>query len=365
MEFGVCGLDVTLPKEELQLLQAPPGSAVSPVAAFQLAYQGFPWRPTAAYDATSPLAERRYPNGETYPAWHEIDEMIFAMPPKTKLSFHFNESKECPYVSSLLQGEPEALRLVEHLCAEYRARHLQINISAFGVPQELFAGEKMEMSAKRIAQLAEQHPKTLFVVPVFQRPGDPGPVDSWPFMSKILEFSMRSGKPAPNLVAFFDNSSGRGRAPDAVPEVPSSSDASGFQRVASSLSELCSFGGVLGFAWGIVDILGGARDVSPECGPKHWLHRWDQRLQREGVAVQISRPSCGAGVCMSLRRSDGFSAREDARPTHRRRGVSQAAAGGVRVGEGPADGQENRSLRWCKSQIPRPNAICAVVNPHN
>ena len=49
--------------EELQLLQAPPGSAVSPVAAFQLAYQGFPWRPTAAYDATSPLAERR--RGET------------------------------------------------------------------------------------------------------------------------------------------------------------------------------------------------------------------------------------------------------------------------------------------------------------
>ena len=104
----------------------------------------------------------RYPNGETYPAWHEIDEMIFAMPPKTKLSFHFNESKECPYVSSLLQGEPEALRLVEHLCAEYRARHLQINISAFGVPQELFAGEKMEMSAKRIAQLAESRQGLFF-----------------------------------------------------------------------------------------------------------------------------------------------------------------------------------------------------------
>ena len=122
LEFGICGLDITLEKKLLcRVLTPPRGSRVVPVAAFQLAYQGFPWQPQDGYTLGSSLDKRRYTNGATYPAWHEIDDMIAAMPAGTWLSFHLSESDKCPYVSSLLKGDPSAL-------SKYKARHVQINI---------------------------------------------------------------------------------------------------------------------------------------------------------------------------------------------------------------------------------------------
>ncbi|CAE7464186.1 unnamed protein product [Symbiodinium natans] len=185
---------------------------------------GFPWQPASGYLPGESMEGRRYPNGETYPAWHEIDGMIAAMPAGTRLSFHLNNTKECPYVSALLRGDPEMLRLIDELCSKYRARHIQVNISARGLPTELFTpGEVWEKSSQHLVELAERHPETLFLIPIFQRLlPDSTSADSWPFMQRLLQASSErsSGKPAGNLVAFFDNSAGSGKVPDAVPEIP-------------------------------------------------------------------------------------------------------------------------------------------------
>ena len=175
LEFGICGLDRTFPKENLKkLLDLPEGLSpddcvVVLVAAFQLAYQGFPWAPAKGYEPEPSLEGRRYPNGETYPAWHEIQEMIAEMP-GIPLSFHLNESQKCPYVSSLLRGDAEALKLVDVLCCKkpYHARHIQININATGVPSDLFMmsedEEKSHKSALQIAELARRYSNTLFLI---------------------------------------------------------------------------------------------------------------------------------------------------------------------------------------------------------
>ena len=171
----------------------PPKCRVVPVAAFQLAYQGFPWQPALGYEPGSPLKGRRYPNGEAYPAWHEIDDMIESMPAGTRLAFHLNETDKYPYVSSLLQGVDDFLRLVDVLCNKYNARHIQININARGVPPQLFTtpGAESAKSAQQIARLANQYPQSLFLVAVFQRKDADGTVlsDSWPFMRAVLESS--------------------------------------------------------------------------------------------------------------------------------------------------------------------------------
>ena len=161
------------PSKSGRVMTPPRECLVVPFAGFQLAYQGFPWQPALGYELGSPLEGRRYPNGETYPAWHEIDDMIASMPPGTRLSFHLNESQTCPYVSSLLQGLEEALRLVDVLCNKYSARHIQININARGVPPQLFTtpGAESEKSATQIASLASQYPNTLFLIAVFQKKG--------------------------------------------------------------------------------------------------------------------------------------------------------------------------------------------------
>ena len=228
LEFGICGLDVTLDKDKLpELLTPPPRSRVVPVAAFQLAYQGFPWEPAPGYGLRSSLKVRRYPNGETYPAWHEIDDMVAAMPAGTRLSFHLSETKEYPYVSELLKGDDKYVKLVETLCGkDYNARHVQININARGVPPELFLeGTEWDKSAKQIAKLARQNPNTFFLVPCFKKTGEDGKVtvDSLPFICKILQTSAgqsTENRPAKNVVAFFDDSAGTGKTPDAVPAVP-------------------------------------------------------------------------------------------------------------------------------------------------
>lgn len=226
LEFGICGLDNTVPKDVLAELFSPPAACrVVPVAAFQLAYQGYPWLPASGYLPDGSMEGRRYPNGETYPSWHEIDEMIKTMPPDTRLSFHLNNTKECPYVTALLQGEPETLRLVDVLCSQYHARHIQVNISARGLSTELFMpGDLWGKSAQQLVELSERYPETLFLIPVFQRPASASApaMDSWPFVQKLLQDSAarNRGEPVRNLVAFFDNSAGSGTAPDAVPEIP-------------------------------------------------------------------------------------------------------------------------------------------------
>lgn len=42
----------------------------------------------------SDTTHRRYPHGETYPAWFEIDQIAEALGTGTKLSFHLNETEE-------------------------------------------------------------------------------------------------------------------------------------------------------------------------------------------------------------------------------------------------------------------------------
>ena len=49
-------------------------------------------------DSDVTLEGRRYPGGETYPSWREIEEMITAMPAGTKLSYHLNETQDWKYL---------------------------------------------------------------------------------------------------------------------------------------------------------------------------------------------------------------------------------------------------------------------------
>ena len=42
----------------------------------------------------SDTTHRRYPHGETYPAWFEIDQIAEALGEGTKLSFHLNETED-------------------------------------------------------------------------------------------------------------------------------------------------------------------------------------------------------------------------------------------------------------------------------
>ena len=272
-EFGICGLDITLPEDLLpKLFTPPPRSKIVPVAAFQLAYQGFPWNPAVNYRPEDPLKERRYPNGATYPAWHEIDSMIAAMPPGTRLSFHLSESEKCRYVSSLLQGEDSALRLVETLCKQYNARHIQINISADFVSTKLYMrgpDSEWDKSAKQVAKLAREHPNTLFLVPCFKRSEDE---DSLPFICKILQTSASQSadkKAAKNIVTFFDNSGGQGKTPDAVPEVPEDVQTQ-----------------VVGFTGGMT-----ADNVT------EWLSRYDRKAEQLRVPYFICDAQTGFREC--------------------------------------------------------------------
>ena len=68
-----------------------------------LAYQGFPWRPAPAYVRDAPSEGRRYSNGASYPAWHEMDEIILQLPRSTLLSFHLCETEESLATSSTPQ----------------------------------------------------------------------------------------------------------------------------------------------------------------------------------------------------------------------------------------------------------------------
>ena len=124
-----------------------------------------------------------------------------------------------PFVSKLLSGDEETVRLVDLLCAPpplgYAARHIQVNLHARGVPSELYLGSAKERSAELLVALAAKHPETLFVLPVFQRQ-EAKEVDSWPFVEQVAQMAFQKHQVS-NVVPFFDSSGGLGIEPDAVP----------------------------------------------------------------------------------------------------------------------------------------------------
>ena len=146
-----------------------------------------------------------------------VDQIIKAMPAlpaATPVAFHLNQQG----VSLLLseKADEQAQYLIGSLCGErYRAQHVQLNINSDGVPKRLFLSNadpsQTKKIAQSIAQLAIRHPKTLFLIPVFQAEDSDGSgaLDSWLFVSQVFEASKRDtagGKlPAKNLVALFDD----------------------------------------------------------------------------------------------------------------------------------------------------------------
>ncbi|CAK9071411.1 unnamed protein product [Durusdinium trenchii] len=261
LEFGICGLDITYPRDRLgKLFQRPDACRVEPVAAFQLAYQGFPWERAVGYrDSDVTLEGRRYPGGETYPSWREIEEMITAMPAGTKLSYHLNETQDWKYVSWLLTGDERMERLISFLCENdrFKARHIQINVSARGVDPTLFSVGEGTLSSETVVKLAARYPETIFLLSVFERDG----VTSWPWVRQTLDLSRGAraasathARTLQNLAAFFDDSGGLGIQPTEVPEIPV-----GYPR---------GVGQPIGFTGGIV-----AENV------KSWLSRYEERAQ--------------------------------------------------------------------------------------
>jgi len=194
------------------------------VAAFQLAYQGFPWEPTEPYAPGAALEGRRY-GGLVYPAWDEISDMMKSLPEGTPISFHFNETPKCPYVSGLLRGSPDMMKLVAELVQSFNARHIQINLSSAAGDATLFmaAGggslednEEAKQSANIVRQLCDKYPDTTFLVPVTKGKQQNGSeVDT----SAFVEWLLANDAPT-NLCAFFDSSAGRGIQPDAAPNIP-------------------------------------------------------------------------------------------------------------------------------------------------
>lgn len=268
LEFGFCGIDYSVPLEVLRQVFAPiggvAGSEVRLVAAFQLAYQGFPWQPTPEYEEGAPREKRRY-GGLVYPAWSEVDAFRKELPAGTLLSFHLNETPKCPYVSGLLRGEPDVLKLVGMLVEQYAARHVQVNLTANGVAPGLFTppgaeGEDAagaEAAIGVLRKLCTDYPDTVFVVPIAQltRP-DGVSIDTLAFFKRLLA----AGPVPANLCAFFDSSAGTGKEPDAAPEIPAEYPQGVQQRV--------------GFTGGIH-----AGNV------KVWLDRYTARARQHGCSL--------------------------------------------------------------------------------
>eukprot|EP00408_Alexandrium_pacificum_P014608 CAMPEP_0171237634 /NCGR_PEP_ID=MMETSP0790-20130122/43065_1 /TAXON_ID=2925 /ORGANISM="Alexandrium catenella, Strain OF101" /LENGTH=367 /DNA_ID=CAMNT_0011703987 /DNA_START=54 /DNA_END=1155 /DNA_ORIENTATION=- len=259
LEFGFCGIDHSIPPEVLREvfapLEPPAADRARLVAAFQLAYQGYPGNPTPEYAKDAPLDQRRY-GGLVYPSWSEIDDYVEnKLPSGTLLSFHLNETPKCPYVSGLLRGDPQVLDLVRVLVDKYSARHIQVNLTSFGVGLELFSGKDealAQASAKVLRDLCAKHPSAIFVVPIARVERDGASVDTLAFFERLL------AAPAPgNLCGFYDSSAGTGKEPDAAPELP---DCYPKQRV--------------GFTGGI----------RPD-NAKTWLDRYAARAQQHGCTL--------------------------------------------------------------------------------
>jgi len=231
LEFAFCGVDKSASLEEWSQAVAPPdgsaGDLVRFVAAFNLAYQGFPWQPTPEYVEGAPDEGRRY-GGLAYPAWYEIKNYVDELGKSgTAFSFHLNETAKCPYVSGLLQGKPEYYELVKYLVEVHRARHIQVNLTAHGVNTDLFDctsdSEELKTSIATIRKIAADFPGTLFIVPIaeIKKKDKDGTVtakiSTMPFFQRLLA---AEGPVPENICGFFDSSAGTGKEPDAAPEVP-------------------------------------------------------------------------------------------------------------------------------------------------
>jgi len=205
-------------RRTLELPEEEAGGIVRFLAAFNLAYQGFPWQPTPEYVEGSPLSGRRY-GGLAYPSWPEMNAYSRSLPMGTALSFHLNETPKCPYVSGLLRGDPNMLRLVVTLVKQYNARHIQVNLTAHGVPASLYDGasQESETSAGILHKLCADFPDTIFIVPISRMTkSDGSTIDTMAFFRRLLAL-----QPVPaNLCGFFDSSAGSGKEPDAAPEIP-------------------------------------------------------------------------------------------------------------------------------------------------
>lgn len=261
LEFAFCGFDLTYPRDRLKdLFQMQPAVEIFP--SFSLGYQGFPWDPARGYEeGTDPFSCRQY-GGASYPAWHEIEALIKAMPSGTKLSFRLNDTEKWKYASWLLQGPDcergnDILKLIDYLCDKLHAHHIHISISSHGVNPELImetASSKWIQSAQNVMHLAARYPHSIFWPSVFETLSvmlrlmifcclelaqiiwlktsatskvktdlcqfmpewilRNDEVCTWPFVQKVFDMSKsctRDGRPLPNLAGFFDNSRGSGK----------------------------------------------------------------------------------------------------------------------------------------------------------
>jgi len=223
LTFGFCGLDHSVPDEVLREVFVNIQETAERVrffAAFQLAYQGYPDKPTPPYMPDGNVEERRY-GGLVYPPW-EVIRSFRKNFPQTPVSFHLNETPQCPYVGRLLRGEKEEYGLIDQLVKEFNATMIQINLTADGVPLDLFMPERgateeaLHKLAKTLCDLFEKYPGTIFLLPLANfTKRDGSLVDT----RALVDTIMRRGTP-PNMALIYDSSAGTGLAPDKVPEIP-------------------------------------------------------------------------------------------------------------------------------------------------
>ncbi|CAK9071325.1 unnamed protein product [Durusdinium trenchii] len=150
-----------------------------------------------------------------------------------------------------------AARVLKNENDRFKARHIQINVSARGVDPTLFSVGEGTLSSETVVKLAARYPETIFLLSVFERDG----VTSWPWVRQTLDLSRGAraasathARTLQNLAAFFDDSGGLGIQPTEVPEIPV-----GYPR---------GVGQPIGFTGGIV-----AENV------KSWLSRYEERAQ--------------------------------------------------------------------------------------
>jgi len=220
-EFAVCGIDKSLPAELAQEIfgqaeaEKDKKLGLTLIPAFQLAYQGYPWKESDKYKEGSDPSKRRY-GGLSYPAFYEIREFQKSAP-LAQCSFHLNQTGDYPYVENILKGADNEKKLVKELIDQYKAHHIQINLSADGVPGDLFMDpEMMKQPLENIRNLCREHEDTIFVIPFTKKKGRDGSlVDSSIFINALL-----AKDPPKNLCVFYDSSAGTGKEPDKAPELP-------------------------------------------------------------------------------------------------------------------------------------------------
>eukprot|EP00913_Durusdinium_trenchii_P000420 g384.t1 len=248
LEFGICGLDITYPRDRLgKLFQRPDACRVEP-----------------ELEAFGPLTKSYIilHDTETFGTEDEPihdDGTLFSHRRKQKIlknqqAYHVGKLMHSQAASSLedldLEHVEEALRDAqadleqlgsglqvaiegwlkgpsdagdEQRNDRFKARHIQINVSARGVDPTLFSVGEGTLSSETVVKLAARYPETIFLLSVFERDG----VTSWPWVRQTLDLSRGAraasathARTLQNLAAFFDDSGGLGIQPTEVPEIP-------------------------------------------------------------------------------------------------------------------------------------------------